>query len=150
MNIHLLDIPTGWQEMREARRQREEQAIKEQEATLKELRQALNAKRQAVAQLENDVYSREEMLKEFAPKEYKKYQKKLEEMGLASNTTEDENTINLASSAAAGTTASVAVNDSELPSNETTTSSVGSFVMICTALFLCGTSALFYGKKNRL
>lgn len=150
MNIHLLDIPTGWQEMREARRQREEQYIKEQEATLKELRQALNAKRQAVAQLENDVYSREEMLKEFAPKEYKKYQKKLEEMGLASNTTEDENTINLASSAAAGTTASVAVNDSELPSNETTTSSVGSFVMICTALFLCGTSALFYGKKNRL
>jgi len=63
MNIHLLDIPTGWQEMREARRQREEQAIKEQEATLKELRQALNAKRQAVAQLENDVYSKEEMLK---------------------------------------------------------------------------------------
>lgn len=150
MNIHLLDIPTGWQEMREARRQREEQAIKKQEATLKELRQALNAKRQAVAQLENDVYSREEMLKEFAPKEYKKYQKKLEEMGLASNTTSDDNTINLASSAAAGTTASVAVNDSELPSNETTTSSVGSFVMICTALFLCGTSALFYGKKNRL
>ena len=150
MNIHLLDIPTGWKEMRETRRQREEQAIKEQEATLKELRQALNAKRQAVAQLENDVYSREEMLKEFAPKEYKKYQKKLEEMGLASNTTEDENTINLASSAAAGTTASVAVNDSELPSTETTTSSVGSFVMICTALFLCGTSALFYGKKNRL
>lgn len=150
MNIHLLDIPTGWQEMREARRQREEQYIKEQEATLKELRQALNAKRQAVAQLENDVYSREEMLKEFAPKEYKKYQKKLEEMGLASNTTSDDNTINLASSAAAGTTASVAVNDSELPSNETTTSSVGSFVMICTALFLCGTSALFYGKKNRL
>ena len=150
MNIHLLDIPTGWQEMREARRQREEQAIKEQEATLKELRQTLNAKRQAVAQLENDVYSREEMLKEFAPKEYKKYQKKLEEMGLASNTTSDDNTINLASSAAAGTTASVAVNDSELPSTETTTSSVGSFVMICTALFLCGTSALFYGKKNRL
>lgn len=150
MNIHLLDIPTGWQEMREARRQREEQAIKKQEATLKELRQALNAKRQAVAQLENDVYSREEMLKEFAPKEYKKYQKKLEEMGLASNTTSDDNTINLASSAAAGTTASVAVNDTELPSNETTASSVGSFVMICTALFLCGTSALFYGKKNRL
>lgn len=150
MNIHLLDIPTGWQEMRETRRQREEQYIKEQEATLKELRQALNAKRQAVAQLENDVYSREEMLKEFAPKEYKKYQKKLEEMGLASNTTSDDNTINLASSAAAGTTASVAVNDSELPSTETTTSSVGSFVMICTALFLCGTSALFYGKKNRL
>lgn len=150
MNIHLLDIPTGWQEMREARRQREEQAIKKQETTLKELRQALNAKRQAVAQLENDVYSREEMLKEFAPKEYKKYQKKLEEMGLASNTTSDDNTINLASSAAAGTTASVAVNDSELPSTETTASSVGSFVMICTALFLCGTSALFYGKKNRL
>ena len=150
MNIHLLDIPTGWQEMREARHQREAQAIKKQEATLEELRQALNAKRQAVAQLENDVYSREEMLKEFAPKEYKKYQKKLEEMGLASNTTSDDNTINLASSAAAGTTASVAVNDSELPSNETTASSVGSFVMICTALFLCGTSALFYGKKNRL
>ena len=150
MNIHLLDIPTGWQEMREARRQREEQAIKKQEATLKELRQALNAKRQAVAQLENDVYSREEMLKEFAPKEYKKYQKKLEEMGLASNTTSDDNTINLASSAASGTTASVAVNDTELPSTETTASSVGSFVMICTALFLCGTSALFYGKKNRL
>lgn len=149
MNIHLLDIPTGWQEMREAKRQREAQAIKEQEATLKELRQALNAKRQAVAQLENDVYSREEMLKEFAPKEYKKYQKKMEEMGLASNTTSDDNTINLASSAS-GTTASVAVNDTELPSTETTTSSVGSFVMICTALFLCGTSALFYGKKNRL
>ena len=135
--------------MREAKRQREAQAIKEQEATLKELRQALNAKRQAVAQLENDVYSREEMLKEFAPKEYKKYQKKMEEMGLASNTTSDDNTINLASSAS-GTTASVAVNDTELPSTETTTSSVGSFVMICTALFLCGTSALFYGKKNRL
>lgn len=150
MNIYLLDIPTddGWRQQREARRQREAQEIKTLETVRTELQQAVNAKRQAIEQLEGEVYRREALLKKFAPKEYKKYQKKLEELGLASNTTSaDENTINLTSSAVAGTTASVGVNDMSQPASETTSSSVGSFIMICTALFLCGTSALFYGKK---
>ncbi len=151
MNIYLLDIPTGdgWRQRRLERQNREAQKIKSLEGQLNELRAKVNAKQQEISVLEGEIFRKEAMLKEFAPKEYKKYQQKLQELGLASNNlNEDENAVNLATTAAGSTTASIGVNTASMPgTNDNTTSSFGSFVMICTALFLCATSALFYGKK---
>ncbi len=148
MNIYLLDIPTddGWSQRRLEKKAREEQEVKSLQENVSQLQSQFHAKMAELDQREAEVMHKEQLLKDFAPKEFKKYQQRLQEKKQTSMNNNDDNTINLATTAAGNTTATVAVNNT-VPETETKTSSIGSFVMICTALFLCGTSALFYGKK---
>ena len=155
MNIYLLDIPTddGWRQRRLEKQRREAEEIKSLKENVDQLQAQFQSKVEELDRREAEVIYKEQLLKDYAPKEYKKYQQRLEASKQDGNTSMQQNdgsAINLATTAAGSTTASVGVNNNAAPATETTTSSVGSFVMICTALFLCGTSALFYGKKNRM
>ena len=148
-----------YQRRRQERFAREAVMVREYEKTIPQREKAIDARekqlktREAeIVKKELEIMEKEQLLKEYAPEEWKQIELKRiwndseDETGYQQN---DEQNINL-SHAAAGTTAHIAMNKASLPGTEDTQSSpAGSFMMICTALFLCIASGLLYRKKQK-
>lgn len=151
--------------MESYRRRREEQwesenkAVMEYEKTIPQREKALETRekqlktREAkIVKKELEIMEKEQLLKEYAPEEWERIERDRiwnnsdDETGCLQN---DEQNIDL-SHAAAGTTSQISMHKASLPGTDDTQSSpAGSFFMICTALFLCIASGLFYRKKQR-
>ena len=148
-----------YQRRRQERFAREAVQIREYEKTIPQREKALDARekqlktREAkIVKKELEIMEKEQLLKEFAPEEWKQIEENRiwndseDETGYQPN---EEQNINLSHSAA-DTTAHIAMNKASLPGTEDTQSSpAGSFMMICTALFLCIASGLLYRKRQQ-
>ena len=148
-----------YQRIRNERLAREEQQVREYEKTIPQREKALDARekklktREAkIVKKELEIMEKEQLLKEYAPEEWERIERDRiwnnsdDETGCLQN---DEQNIDL-NHAAAGTTSQIAMNKASLPGTDDTQSSpAGTFMMICTALFLCIASGLLYRKKQR-
>ncbi len=153
------DPMEDYRRQRPERRAREYEAVKEYEKTIPQREKALDARekqlktREAkIVKKELEIMEKEQLLKEYAPEEWERIEKDRiwnnsdDETGCLQN---DEQNINL-SQATSGTTTTIAMSKASLPGTDDTQSSpAGSFMMICTALFLCIASGLLYRKKQR-
>lgn len=142
--LDVLDIPTR---PRQTKQNQDTSTLRQKAQELRNLvesrRHELNLRKSLVMQKEAD-------LQKYAPKEWKKLQQRRQQkLHSWTGPQTDGQTINLAATTGA-TTATVGVSTASLPgTTEATSSPLGSFLMICTALLLCASSALIYRKKTK-
>ncbi len=140
MTTYFLDMPNIEFEMYS----KKEMQLDKKEAELNQLEKDLNRR-------ERSVNRREQELKNVSPQVWKKAKKAKKAKKKAKQTSfngTDNTTLNL-SAKTAGTNESVVVNTAGVPgSDEATSSSIGSIILIVAALLLCATSALFYRKHQ--
>lgn len=132
MQFNMLDIimpsPKEQKEIERNGKKWLKQFRKEQKAKEKQQKKALKQRQ------------KEEKAKE-------KQQKKAAKQGFTSKIQSGENLINLSQEATTG--ASINVQTASLPGTAPATLSVAPFLMICTALLLCASTAVFYRKRQK-